>query len=309
MIGHLEQHPAFNNILQHILAQSPMQRNRIETFIETQGPDYWLLADMISEAIAQLMETKAYNITYIASAYQRMCKDLLKEQIRFRKTGVFHEGSMKEVYESVYSQEEVMHYYLLGLLLSYLFWPNHYEIFAFFKKNISALSVESHLEVGAGHGLFTAGVRRQFPQSITQVIDISQTAINLSEEILPCFAVNTGNIEFLHSNFLTSNLGQKSFDLIVMGEVLEHVDDPQLFLQKAWNISNDNSTFYLSTCVNAPAIDHIYHFKTIEEIRDLIADCGFIIKQEMVLPTENTPEDEWYEKLIPINYAATCSKA
>lgn len=308
MIEHLKQHPAFNNILQHILAQSPMQRKRIETFIETQGSDYWMLADLISEAIAQLLKTKEYNIPYIASAYQKMCKDLLKEQIRFRKTGIFHEGSMKEIFESVYSQEEVMHYYLLGLLLSYLFWPNHYEIFVFFKKHISALPVETHLEVGAGHGLFTAGVKRQFPQSKTQVIDISKTAIKLSKEILPCFAVNTANIEFIHSDFLTSHLGQKSFDLIVMGEVLEHVNEPKLFLRKAWNILNNNGTFYFSTCVNAPAIDHIYHFKTIEEIRDLIAECGFIIKQETVLPTENTPEDEWYEKLIPINFAATCSK-
>jgi 2-polyprenyl-3-methyl-5-hydroxy-6-metoxy-1,4-benzoquinol methylase len=308
MIDCQEKYPEFYKILQLIVAKNPMQRKKIETFIQEQDDNYWLLAEKISRVINHSFLVTNQDKDEVVHAYQKMCKDLLREQIRFRKTGIFHVGTVQQAYETVYSQEKVMRYYLIGLLLSYLFWPNHYKMFRFFQKNTANIRSKKQLEIGAGHGLFTAEIRQMFPEVHTTVIDISNTAIALSSKMLGGFGINSSEINFVQHDFLTVDLITEKFDFIVMGEVLEHVSEPLAFLNRAEQLLSNHGTIYLSTCANAPAIDHIYHFKTVNEIRELIAESGFVIKQEIVLPAEDIPQDRWLSELVPINYAAICMK-
>jgi len=306
MIDCQKKYPEFYEILQLILAKSPMQRKKIENFIQGQDGEYWSLAEKISTVINHSFLATDQEKNEMVQAYQKMCMDLLREQIRFRKTAIFHVGTSQEAYETVYSQEEVMRYYLMGLLLSYLFWPNHYKMVRFFQENTKAISMKRHLEIGAGHGLFTAEIRQLFPQVETTVVDISNTSIKLSSEMLKGFGIHQGEINFVQHDFLTVNLADEKFDFIVMGEVLEHVSEPLVFLHRARDLLSPSGTIYLSTCANAPAIDHIYHFKTVEEIRDVIKHSGLSIRQEIVLPAEEVPQERWLSELVAINYAAIC---
>ena len=66
-----------------------------------------------------------------ARSYNRMCMDFLKEQIRFKKTGTYLINDAAIANEEVYSKPDVMRYYMIGLLLSYMFWPNHYTMLRF----------------------------------------------------------------------------------------------------------------------------------------------------------------------------------
>lgn len=306
MIDYQDKYSEFYEILQLIVAKNPMQRKKIEIFIQGQDGEYWSLAEKISRVIHRSCLGTNQDKNEMAQAYQKMCMDLLREQIRFRKTGIFHVGTAQEAYETVYSQEKVMGYYLIGLLLSYLFWPNHYKMFRFFQENTKDMAIKRHLEIGAGHGLFTAEIRQLFPKAQTTIVDISDTSIKLSAEMLQGFGIYQGEINFLQHDFLTVNLTDEKFDFIVMGEVLEHVSEPLAFLYRAKELLSQSGTIYLSTCANAPAIDHIYHFKTVEEIRDAIKQSGLSIKQEIVLPAEEVPQERWFSELIAINYAAIC---
>jgi hypothetical protein len=94
-----------------------------------------------------------------------------------------------------------------------------------------------------------------------------------------------------------------------MGEVLEHVNHPSFLLKRLRLLLAKNGKAFVSTCVNCPAIDHIYHFKSIEEIRIMLRDCGLKIIDEKVLPVENLPMEEIIEQKITINYCAIIEKA
>lgn len=52
----------------------------------------------------------------------------------------------------------------------------------------------------------------------------------------------------------------------------------------------------------------IYHFKTVDEIRDMLNSNGFKIEKELVLPVEDLPMNEIMEKKITINYCAILKK-
>jgi 2-polyprenyl-3-methyl-5-hydroxy-6-metoxy-1,4-benzoquinol methylase len=230
--------------------------------------------------------------------------DILREQIRFRKTGAYLLDDAHVAHETVYSQKSVMRYYIVGLLLSYLFWPNHFQMLCFFKDHLSNIRVERCLEVGVGHGLFTVEMMRRFPNSEVTLVDISQTSIELAEEMLTTFDLDSSRVKFIFGDFLTVPLGTVGFDLIIMGEVLEHVNDARGFLTRARELLRPGGTIFLSTCANCPAVDHIYHFHNVDEIRTLIRSVGLSIVQDNALPAEDVPEARWQQELVTINYSS-----
>jgi len=266
-----------------IAAQNPLQAKRINTFVKQQDADYQAFAEELLSFFQSEQE-----LAEAACAYNRVCMELLCEQIQFYKTGVY---SLKGVPEDT-------RYYTIGLLLSYLFWPNHYKMFCFFKEHLDSINIKRCLEVGVGHGLFASEVVQHFPNSSVILVDSSGTSIQVAKEMLNC-----PQARFIHSDYLTAPLEDR-FDFIIMGEVLEHVSDVVGFLKRTHQLLQPDGTIFLSTCANCPAIDHVYHFHTIDEIRGLIQDTDLSIVRELVLPAEDIPEDKWQEELVTINYCA-----
>ena len=72
-------------------------------------------------------------------------------------------------------------------------------------------------------------------------------------------------------------------------------------------LSEDGHAF-ISTCVDCPAIDHVYHFKTVQEIRDMFIRCGLETTEECILPVEDMPLDDIVKNKITINYCAIVKK-
>ena len=75
-------------------------------------------------------------------------------------------------------------------------------------------------------------------------------------------------------------------------------------LQKIRPVLRDEGHLYISTCVNCPAIDHIFQFLDVDHIRQVLTQAGFMIEQEHVLPVESLPMDEIMRRKITINYCA-----
>ena len=94
-----------------------------------------------------------------------------------------------------------------------------------------------------------------------------------------------------------------------MGEVLEHVDTPGLLLKSINQILADNGKLFMSTCVDCPTIDHVYHFKSVKDIEDMLIAAGFKIDNKLILPVEDLPMKEIVKRKITINYCALLSKA
>lgn len=299
-----EGYPEFMKIVDLISVQNPLQRKRIEAFISQQDTGYWVFAEGLSQALNLSFLWNDQKRVEAARSYNRMCMEILREQIRFRKTGVYLLDDARVANQTVYSQPDVMRYYIVGLLMSYLFWPNHYQMFCFFKEHLASIHIERCLEVGVGHGLFTAEVMRRFPNLDVTLVDISETSIQVAREMLTTFQLDLSRVRFVHSDYLTAPLESDGFDFIIMGEVLEHVNDAPGFLERARQLLQPGGTVFLSTCVNCPAVDHVYHFHTVDEIRTLIRDASLSIARDIALPAEDVPEARWQEGLVTINYCA-----
>jgi len=299
-----EQYPGFMRIVDLISRQNPLQKKRIEAFISLQGVEYWTFAEELSRTLNHSFMISDAERAEAARCYNRMCMDILREQIRFKKTGTYLLDDAHQAKASVYSQQEVMRYYMVGLLLSYLFWPNHYQLFRFFRNQASTARITRYLEVGVGHGLFTAEIMRRFPEASVTLVDISETSISMAREMMATFQLDPARAHFVHGDYLTVNLDSEGYDFITMGEVLEHVNDGAGFLKRTRELLRPGGRLYLSTCANCPAIDHIHHFHNVSEIRNLIRNAGLRITRELALPADPMEEDRWEAELVTVNYCA-----
>ena len=144
---------------------------------------------------------------------------MVEEQYKFFKTGEYSCKTIKEAIEKVYSKQEVMEYYMIGLMFSQLFWKSHYEIFRYFSKNIERylINKQKYLEIGGGHGLFTSEVIKKIKnETEVTIVDISDTSLKMSQDI-----IENENVKYICSNILEFE-NRENYDFITMGEVLEH---------------------------------------------------------------------------------------
>jgi hypothetical protein len=86
--------------------------------------------------------------------------------------------------------------------------------------------------------------------------------------------------------------------------VLEHVNQPVTLLTRLKQMLAPEGRGFISTCANCPAIDHVYQFDTVNQIRELIASSGLVIEKDLPLPVENMSVGEAESRRITINYCA-----
>jgi len=98
------------------------------------------------------------------------------------------------------------------------------------------------------------------------------------------------------------------FDIIVSGEVLEHIENPGKFLRKLTTMANDNALIYITTVINAPAIDHISLFKNPDELRVLFDNNGLRIIDMRCFLYRGKPLEVCIRKKWPVMVAITAQK-
>ncbi|MFZ4712618.1 MAG: class I SAM-dependent methyltransferase [Bacteriovoracaceae bacterium] len=298
-----------SKLINLICSQNALQKKRISKYInEKADTQFWSFAESLSSTLNNGLISDDQQRQKAALAYNKMCKDFLSEQIKFKRTGKYSCMDAVVASEHVYDDPEVMRYYMVGLLLSYIFWPNHYQLFRFFQDHFPEKTPANYLEVGVGHGLFTSTMINQYPNIKANIVDISATSIKTAKEVLQSFGIDSNKISFVHNDYLKVDINQK-FDFIIMGEVLEHVNDARLFMKKTKELLAPGGRIYLSTAANSPALDHVFHFHNVKEMRDMMTCEGLRIVKDLALPSDNIPEADWEKELVTINYCAILEHA
>ena len=306
----LEPYKNFNNIIQIIFEKSPLQKKKILSFISKQNNEYFVQAENFSKNYAAYLEKQNIPLQYAINSYLKMCNNMVASQIFFFKEKKYPNKNAQLALEKVYSNEEEMKQYMIGLAISQFLWSTHYEMYLFLLQNIwkYRTSIKKYLEIGPGHGLFLTEAIKILGNGVDfSAVDISKTSLNITRSIIEYLNKDKANVNYFQQDF--NSFDQKTkYDFITMGEVLEHVDDPSLILKAFVRLSSKNSRGFISTCVDCPSIDHVYHFTSVQHIRNTLIKNNLVIESEKVLPIENLPMDEIIKKKITINYCAIVKK-
>jgi 2-polyprenyl-3-methyl-5-hydroxy-6-metoxy-1,4-benzoquinol methylase len=196
-----------------------------------------------------------------------------------------------------------MNRYMYGLAISTFLWPNHVAMVRMFREEVPRTGGGHYLEVGPGHGflLLTAAEVGGYDQFLA--VDLSDASVEQTQSIVRHFQPDA-NVQVEKLDFLEADdLAGQSFDAVVMGEVLEHVEDPARFLRRIAELATDDGFVFITTCINSPAVDHIYLWRTTDSLEDMISASGFDIVKALRLPYEGTTLEDSVARELPINVA------
>lgn len=262
------------------------------------------------ETYLNFSKEQGQSVEYLADCYLMMVMDVLKEQLYFQKHKEYRYSTLDEVAGSVYHDPEYMTQYMYGIAISCFMWPNHLEMLRFFKETVPKDKKGQYLEVGPGHGLYFMSAMEKTAFDKFNGIDISETSIGITKKIVEYFLPNQkSNYALELKDFLDADqLKSNTYDAVVTGEVLEHVEEPELFLRRIADIAKPDAYIYVTTCCNAAVIDHIYLFRTIKEVEDMMDECGLKVVKPLYLPYEGKTVEECLEKQLPISVAYVLQK-
>jgi len=293
-------------LLDQILRENPMHRRFI----------YSALDNITQEELMHLggylefCVSDSLSIVYLAQCYLTIVEDTLREQIYFMKNKKYRHNSFADVAKDVYFDEEYMHRYMYGLVLTSFLWPNHVAMARYFKETLPKHKSGKYLEIGPGHGYYLMSAMQNSLFDDFLGVDISEASIKQTRAIVEHFCPELRNcFQLKQTDFLAADyLEAESFDAVVMGEVLEHVERPEDFLLRICELAKHDAYIYITTCINAPAVDHIYLWRNTVELEAMIRDSGFDIKTSLYLPYEGKSLDESINEGLAVNVACVLEK-
>jgi 2-polyprenyl-3-methyl-5-hydroxy-6-metoxy-1,4-benzoquinol methylase len=270
----------------------------------------------ISESELQGMEDLANNVVKLAgdridtilTDYAWLCEEQLNEELSFRRTGEYRLKSFREAYDLVYSDKKYMGRYMNGLLMTQLWWSNHYKVIDYYREKFLATNMPGfrHLEIGPGHGLFlylAAGDPKAGPVCGW---DVSETSIASTRDALRTLGLEKIPVLQLQ-NLFEDPAGE--FDSIVFSEVLEHMEAPKAALEVICGLLSDDGRLFLNMPINSPAIDHLFNMESPEALAAFVEDAGFRIIDQGLFPATNQTLERARSKKLTISCAFIAERA
>lgn len=298
MTRHFNGH--IGRLLEIVLKENPLQVAFLSASVaDLHQPE----AEALESYIAYCLSA-GLTYDYLAACYGTIVRDTLREQLFFQRHGRYRHSSYAEVAASVYQNDEYMKRYMYGLALTTYLWPNHRVIHRCFVEALPRHRHGRYLEVGPGHGVYFMNAMRFGAYESHTGVDISPTSIALTRALLSSgtFGQFT-NYELLCADFLAADAAKEQYQAIVMGEVLEHVENPSAFLAKIRQLASPDAFIFITTAINAPAIDHIYLYDSPDAVTAMATDAGFKVLKVETAGYPGLTLQQSMEKKLPVNIA------
>lgn len=250
------------------------------------------------------------SLEYLADSYNTIVSDTFREEMFFRENKRYRWSRFDELAHAVYFDDVYMRKYMYGLAITAFLWPNHVALHDFFVRTFPRGRKGNYLEIGPGHGYYFMQAARLGDFERLLGVDISATSVALTRDIVRYFEIEKKrSAEVIEADFLTFQEDNQEYSCIVMGEVLEHVEDPGRFLSAIARLSGPSTHIFVTTCMNAPAVDHISLFRTGKDVEDIIASSGLEMVEACYVPYTGKTLAECEKRAMAVNVGYVLRKA
>ena len=259
------------------------------------------------------MEVQGYRLEELAQAYTFINNMVLEETYYFIENGTYRNSTFNEVNDIVYQNEEYMKKYMLGLSISDYIWTQHLKMLRWFREvlnDFSALAKEaksSYLEIGPGFGQYLMKALKNESFSSYLAVDLSPISVEQCRKYLSYCGMDREECQIQKMDFFDFS-DDRQFDFIVMGEVLEHVERPFQMLEKIYSLLADAGIAFVTTVINAPAIDHIYLFHSKEQVLEMAEKAGFFVEDYLCVTANDIPLHKAEKRNRAIDIAMVLTK-
>jgi 2-polyprenyl-3-methyl-5-hydroxy-6-metoxy-1,4-benzoquinol methylase len=225
------------------------------------------------------------ELTRYVKDYRWMCERFLDEEMFFQRNKRYRLSTFAEAYREVYDDSEFMGKYMRGLMISQVLWDPHARAFDLFRTEFlpSLSEGTSYLEVGPGHGSFLYFASQSPRIARLEAWDVSKASIEETRDSLKRLGA-TRHIHLVEQDVMNAPGRFAEFDAAVISEVLEHLERPELALRSLHQALKPEGRIFINVPINSPAPDHIYLWRSTEEISRFVEEQGFEIEASHFLP-------------------------
>jgi len=211
--------------------------------------------------------------------YSKFSLDAMRLQKLFNKKLRYEDGTYEEACAKVYLNEDYMlNQYLPGIFVSHFLWRHHYRQFIYYKQNflplLDASEDKRFYEVGTGTGFYTLQVFRRDPGFRGYGIDISPYSRRFTLNNVKGWGAADSLVQ-MDLDIIGAELEPLPF--IQSIEVLEHLSDPQLFLNNMRRLLKPGGHGFIAAALTAPIPDHIYLYWTPDDVIKQLVAAGFAV--------------------------------
>lgn len=295
--------------MEEVRNQSKLQAKVVDRIIAEFDEEYLRFAETVVQRITKAAGGQV-DYRYLAKIYLWYTKTVRIEEMYFAKEKAYRLKTYKEAYEQVYSRDDYMREYAIGLGLTQIMWPNHYSIFRFFLDQFVPLirSAKTGAEIGVGHGLFHSEALLGAPEMSSFLIDVSPATLEFTKKTIAASGISSARVTTYVGDIQKQNpIPDRSLDALLFGEIIEHIEEGEAVFVKLSKKMKETGLCYFSTAANAPAEDHILLFTSIQEIRSFIKKCGWNINFDRCFTLNNMSVEEAEAGGHNINYSAVLS--
>lgn len=279
-------HPATARIAAHVIAAWPEHAAYLERSFAARSPAIHATVERAAEATERLI---AGREAQVAADYRWTCDQLREEELFFHREGRYRRSTFAAALADIYSDHDYMLRYVNGLLLTQILWFNHAATLDMLVTDVLARQTTpfDYLEVGPGHGLMVWFAAHHPHARHLEAWDVSAVSLAETHAALTTMGV-TKPVTLTEMDILgpTPTLA-RPYNLIVISEVLEHLEDPARALAFLRSAIAPDGTIFINVPLNSPSPDHIYLFETPDEVRTLVETAGFRVETLTPFVTQN----------------------
>ncbi len=280
----------FDRMLQMMKQRYPNFSNLWEQSREDFGPQW---EDDIDLALAKVFGDDANAVEEIVDGYAEFSTDAVRSQIYFERKGEYKASDYDEVAKTYYHNRDFMfRCYLPGMLVSHFVWPHHFRMLSWFRTLLADLApdIKTFCEVGTGCGLYSEQVMERVPGSRGVGYDISESALEFTKRVAVSFG-HGDHYQTAVCNIITDP-PKEQYDLALSQEVLEHLEDPIAYMRALREMLRPGGYAYIAAAVNAAHVDHIYLYRSPDDVAAEIEEAGFtILKRHAELAYAGKPQE------------------
>jgi 2-polyprenyl-3-methyl-5-hydroxy-6-metoxy-1,4-benzoquinol methylase len=246
----------------------------------------------------------------VAADYRWTCDQLRDEELFFHRNGRYRLSTFKEADAEVYSNHDYMSRYVNGLLLTQVLWFNHAATFEMFLNRVLPLAQDDidYLEVGPGHGLMVYFAAQSPRVRSLEAWDFSAVSLRETQAALDKLQVKRP-VSLTEVDILSAKDTGRQVDLIVISEVLEHLERPDTALKFLHKALRPGGHIYINVPINSPSPDHIYLFSNPDEVQQLVEAAGFKIDSMELFATQGRAVERALKDKISVSAGLIAHKA
>lgn len=234
--------------------------------------------DQFNETTKKIFGEQALPPEAIIEGYAEFSTDAVRSQVYFERKGSYKNSDYAQVAREYYHNPDFMfRSYLPGMVISHFVWPHHFRMLSWFKRLLATSmgNIGSFCEVGTGCGLYSAEVLEQIPGAHGVGYDISESSLSFTKDVIDAFGHGARYDTRIRD--IIEEGADATYDLALSQEVLEHLEDPAAYLQALHSMVRPCGYAYIAAAVNAAHVDHIYLYRSPDEVAEQINAAGFRI--------------------------------